>query len=198
MAPTGGTQTTDRVFVTELPVEPRLFASRMYSADGAARDRVRCAGQRLLADHHPVREPCPPGVRRARARLPGPLPRRPSSAGSQAWRSRMSAASLPRVFDGRTGQSSTEKAIVLHGQLPPHKTARINIINLFRGGGGDTIRFERTGLRRVGLRRERPGTELRQVPERGRRRHQVAPRRRLSRRADQHQHPVGRSGGVAS
>ncbi|KQM36041.1 DUF6976 family protein [Sphingomonas sp. Leaf10] len=38
---------------------------------------------------------------------------------------------VPKVFDGRTGTASTDKALVLHVALPDDAFARIDIVNLF-------------------------------------------------------------------
>jgi hypothetical protein len=52
----------------------------------------------------------------------------------------------PKVFDGRTGESSTDRIAVLHAKLPEDLIARIGIINLFKQGSGDRIRFPKTGF----------------------------------------------------
>ncbi len=50
----------------------------------------------------------------------------------------------PKVFNGKTGKSSDEDAVVLHLDLIPRKMASLNIINLFKQGPGDTITFPET------------------------------------------------------
>jgi len=52
----------------------------------------------------------------------------------------------PKVFNGRTGEASAEKIVVLHAQLPDDVAARIGIINLFAQGSGDRIEFPETGF----------------------------------------------------
>ena len=47
----------------------------------------------------------------------------------------------PKIFDGRMGQSSHEGAIVMHVGLPPHKLAVLDILNMFKQSGGETIEF---------------------------------------------------------
>lgn len=42
-----------------------------------------------------------------------------------------SEAARPRVFDGRTGRSADDAAVVLHVALPDHAFARADIVNLF-------------------------------------------------------------------
>ena len=52
----------------------------------------------------------------------------------------------PKVFDGQTGASFNEGALVLHADLPPGKTAEVGIINLFEQGDGDTFAFPVDGF----------------------------------------------------
>lgn len=52
----------------------------------------------------------------------------------------------PRVFNGATGESSDARAAVMHLDLPPERYARLNIINLFHQGNGDTITFPTEGF----------------------------------------------------
>ncbi len=51
-----------------------------------------------------------------------------------------------KVFNGRTGESSSIKAIAMHLALPAGKMASIGIVNLFKPGSGDTIDFEEEGF----------------------------------------------------
>jgi hypothetical protein len=145
MAPTGGIQTTDRVFVTELPVAPHLFASRMYSADELPAIVPDAPHNGFSLIIIPSESPAHVEYAEHAPDYPG-LFLKPIVGWIAGVALEDVGRVAPRVFDGRSGQSSNEKAIVLHGQLPPRKTARIDIINLFRGGGGDAITFERTGF----------------------------------------------------
>lgn len=52
----------------------------------------------------------------------------------------------PKVFNGQTGEVSASKAAVMHVDLPEHKYAHANIINLFRQDDGDTITFPVAGF----------------------------------------------------
>jgi len=52
----------------------------------------------------------------------------------------------PKVFNGKTGESSSVKAIAMHLALPPGKIASIGIVNLFKQGRGDVIDFEEEGF----------------------------------------------------
>jgi hypothetical protein len=53
---------------------------------------------------------------------------------------------LPRVFNGQSGEDSTTKAAVMHVDLPEDKYAKSNIINLFHQGSGDSITFSTAGF----------------------------------------------------
>ncbi|MGK5091987.1 hypothetical protein WDW89_08235 [Deltaproteobacteria bacterium TL4] len=52
----------------------------------------------------------------------------------------------PKVFNGKTAESSDQKAVVMHIQLPDTKQATIGIVNLFKQGSGDSITFETEGF----------------------------------------------------
>jgi hypothetical protein len=52
----------------------------------------------------------------------------------------------PKVFDGRTGLASSDRAVVLHATLPDNKIATMGIVNLFSQGKGDSIKFPQTGF----------------------------------------------------
>jgi hypothetical protein len=52
----------------------------------------------------------------------------------------------PRVYNGKVGESYTDRCVVMHLQLSSNKAAVIDIINLFEQGDGDVITFESTGF----------------------------------------------------
>lgn len=52
----------------------------------------------------------------------------------------------PVVIDGATGEVSGAHAAVLHARLPEGKAARVDIVNLFTQGDGDTITFDEVGF----------------------------------------------------
>ena len=58
----------------------------------------------------------------------------------------MLGAASPRVFDGRSGKSYEDAAVVLHAALPRGKTANIGIINIFEPGDGDVLTFTEDGF----------------------------------------------------
>lgn len=51
-----------------------------------------------------------------------------------------------KIMNGQTGEVSDSKAVVMHFSLPENKFAKLNIINLFKQGNGDTITFDSTGF----------------------------------------------------
>lgn len=53
---------------------------------------------------------------------------------------------VPKVFNGATQKSMTDKALVMHISLPEHLKAEANIINIFEQGSSDSIYFEHTGF----------------------------------------------------
>ena len=52
----------------------------------------------------------------------------------------------PTVFNGGTGESSTENGVAMHVTLAPNKTAHIGIVNIQKQGEGDTFEFMDTGF----------------------------------------------------
>jgi len=52
----------------------------------------------------------------------------------------------PVVFNGRTGESSSDRIVALRAEVSASVTPRIGIINLFRQGGGDRFEFGATGF----------------------------------------------------
>ena len=52
----------------------------------------------------------------------------------------------PHVVYGPTGQFSSELAVVMDVALPPSRFAHIDIVNRFKPGDGDAIRFTETGF----------------------------------------------------
>ena len=52
----------------------------------------------------------------------------------------------PRAFNGVTGKSHTEGAVVMHLTLAANRSAEVDIVNLFTQGKGDSIRFSEDGF----------------------------------------------------
>jgi len=52
----------------------------------------------------------------------------------------------PLVVNGETGEFDGARALVMHVALPPDQVAHLDIVNLFRQGEGDRIRFTESGF----------------------------------------------------
>lgn len=52
----------------------------------------------------------------------------------------------PKVFNGVTGESYEDQAVVMHVELKENVGVTANIINMFEQGGGDTLMFTETGF----------------------------------------------------
>ena len=52
----------------------------------------------------------------------------------------------PKVFNGKTGESSTSHGVAMHVALPEDKIADIEIVNVFHPGKGDKITFPVSGF----------------------------------------------------
>lgn len=52
----------------------------------------------------------------------------------------------PKVFVGSTGEVVEDGCVAMHVRLEPGKLADLGIVNLFRQGSGDSIRFESNGF----------------------------------------------------
>ncbi|KYG60945.1 hypothetical protein AZI85_10765 [Bdellovibrio bacteriovorus] len=52
----------------------------------------------------------------------------------------------PKVYNGVSGEVHTDRAVVLHAGLSKDKYGKVNILNLFKQGQGDVIRFKSTAF----------------------------------------------------
>jgi hypothetical protein len=52
----------------------------------------------------------------------------------------------PKVYDGQSGQSFDDGAVVAHVRLPADKMASVEIVNIFEPDGGDVLHFEHTSF----------------------------------------------------
>jgi tetratricopeptide (TPR) repeat protein len=53
---------------------------------------------------------------------------------------------VPKVFNGKTGEVFTDKALACHLSLPAGKAAAVEIVNIFERSDGPDIRFESDGF----------------------------------------------------
>jgi hypothetical protein len=145
MTPAGGLETDERVLVTELPVEPAQVKVRSYNAaelpwiitDAPANGFSLAILPSGSAAHVAYAERAP--------YLPG-LFRTPIVG----WVSGVRLADLgsvaPLAFNGRTGEVTSDRAVVLHAQLPVGLAARVGIVNPFEMGSGDVITFPQEAM----------------------------------------------------
>lgn len=145
MAESGGLHATDRLFVTVLPVSVESVASRMYAADELSAIAADAPEPGFSILVMPSGSPAHMEYAQHAPDYQGLFLK--AIAG---WIAGVALEDVghvaPRVYDGWTGTSSSEKAIALHVALPPNRAARIDIVNLFRGGNGDTITFLADGF----------------------------------------------------
>lgn len=52
----------------------------------------------------------------------------------------------PKVFNGRTGEATSERAVVMHVALPPDKVASLDVVNVCKPSQGDVIMFPASGF----------------------------------------------------
>ncbi len=55
----------------------------------------------------------------------------------------------PEVFSGKSKDAMTNSAVVMHITLPAGKYADLNILNIFKQGSGDSIKFTADGFKAV-------------------------------------------------
>jgi hypothetical protein len=145
MAAQGGRKTAEQLFVTGLPDYAAEAEVRLYPPD---------ALPRIPADYpvNGVSFIILPASSRAHADFAEHGPSWPGLFDRPlvGWISGVDLADLgkvaPRVFDGVSGESSDNAAVVMHVKLPPGRTASVDIINLFTPGAGDALTFPADGF----------------------------------------------------
>ena len=56
------------------------------------------------------------------------------------------ATATPKVFDGASGEVTSQRAVVMHVALPKGKVARVGLLNIFTAGDGPAISLPSTGF----------------------------------------------------
>jgi hypothetical protein len=141
----GGVISEDQVFVTELPAELSLDSVRWYAA-GELPAIVRDAPENGLtaiiipsgSEAHTAYAQGAPGF--------DGLFMKPIVGWIAGTHLRDLGKARAKVFDGRTGERSTDRAIAMHLGLPLGKLAVVRTVNLFAPGRGETVSFERDGF----------------------------------------------------
>lgn len=145
MAEDGGRISRDRIFATQLPCSPQQINIRTYTTgelpnilSDAPDNGFSIVIIPALSEAHSVYARSAPGFD---GMFLKPI---------VGWISGVHLDDLgrvsPKVFDGRSGEMSSEHAVVLHATLPDRKIANLGIVNLFEQGNGDTIKFPQTGF----------------------------------------------------
>lgn len=141
----GGTMSREKIFVTVLPDEVTAIATRFYdarelrtiAADGPDNGFTFL----IIPAFAPVHQSFAENVRDYAGIFDRPLLGWiAGSALKDADRGK------PLVFDGRSGESSTEHAVAVHATLRPRVVAEIGIVNLFTPDGGDSITVDKAGF----------------------------------------------------
>lgn len=141
----GGTFSRDRLFVTELP--------GYSSASRVARyDQISLASVYEDGPDNGFSVVIIPGMSETHLAFALNAPDYPGFATRPlvGWIAGVDLGVLgkvnPKVVDGTSGQVLDNGAVVMHVTLPKGKTADVGIINIFKPGAGDTLRFEKTGF----------------------------------------------------
>ena len=145
MTEAGGTTDRERVFVTELPelvteVQVKSYATSELSQIPAGYPSNGCSFIIIPASssaHLSFAEHCGEYAGLFNSPLVGWI------AGSHLDDL---GTAIPRVYDGSTGQSYDDRAVVLHATLASHTLARVDAVNLFRPGQGDRLEFPSAGF----------------------------------------------------
>lgn len=145
MTEAGGVVDRDNVFANVLPPAMSLDSVRLYDADGLR--GVYQDGPEGGASFIIIPASSAPHLAFAQEaqEYPGFLDKPLVGWISGVHLEDLGAAS-PAVVDGTTGEVSEDKAVVLHCRLAADRTARLDIVNLFTQGGGDTLTFEQAGF----------------------------------------------------
>lgn len=140
MTEQGGMLTKDRIYVTELPEDVVSLRVKEYDEDTISTVYTDIVGNGLsfilvpaLTKTHfafALNAPTFPGF---------------ASRPLVGWVTGVDLADFgrvpPRAFNGVTGRSLAEGAVVMHLELAGKRSAEVDIVNLFTPGRGDSIQF---------------------------------------------------------
>ncbi|SEF69708.1 hypothetical protein SAMN05421819_0857 [Bryocella elongata] len=145
MTEEGGAHTQQSLQVTILPKEVAKISARFYSAEelcGLAADYPANGFAYILIPafskaHSVFAQDC--------SNWPGVFDR-PLIGWIAGVNVDQIGSATPKVFNGLTGESSAEKAVVMHVELVSELMAHANIINLFEPAAGDVLTFPAVGF----------------------------------------------------
>lgn len=145
MAEAGGTHTRDRIYATELPSYVTDTSIKYY--DEQRLPEVYREGKPRGFSFIMI-----PALSKTHVSFAVNAPGYPAFASRPlvGWVTGVDLADFgkvpPRVFNGQTGESYREGAIVMHVGLPERKVAEVDILNMFSQGNGATIEFLEDGF----------------------------------------------------
>jgi hypothetical protein len=144
MASEGGLQTSQRIFITELPSDG-VATIRSYDVDSLPRLASDHPGNGFTILLIPAFTAVHTEFAKNVANYPGIFDRP-----VVGWISGVALGDIgkasPKVFDGASGVGSADHALAFHVGLPERDEVSVEIINLFRPGDGDSIRFTQPGF----------------------------------------------------
>jgi hypothetical protein len=145
MTDEGGSQTTDRVFVTELPVDAPDVTIRRYRAADLHEIVTDAPANGFSFIVIPAESPAHVEYAARAPYYPG-LFRTPIVGWIAGVNLHRLGQVVPRSINGHDRRMETDRAVVLHASLAPGKVAHIDIVNMFRAGTGDVITFPSDAL----------------------------------------------------
>ncbi len=144
MTVAGGCLCTDRIFVTELPDYVTDVQTSTYAAADLNRIYERHHGNMVSLIILPYGSAVHIEFALNAPNYPG-FATHPLIGWVAGMRLDVTGPSVPACFGG-SGVALPERAVELRFQLPPNRHARIDVINLFEQGVGDSLRFPKGGL----------------------------------------------------
>lgn len=141
----GGVVERHKVFVTELPVHPDAITTRFVDIGNipaisteAPRNGFSLVIVPAMSEIHTI-------YSLTSANIPGIR-----DIALLGWVSGVHVEErrqyTPKVFDGISGDVADDCIVVMHAALPPHKEAKVGIVNLVTPGDGDTLEFDAPGF----------------------------------------------------
>jgi len=144
MAVTGGCLCTDRIFVTELPGYVTHVQANTYAAADINRIYDRHHGNMVSLIILPYGSAVHTEFALNAPNYPG-FATHPLIGWVAGKRLDAGGSGGPFCFCGG-GEALADRAVELRFRLPPTRHARIDVINLFEQGGGDSLSFPTGGL----------------------------------------------------
>lgn len=145
MGDDGGLTSKEVIFVTELPEECSVKEIRQYKSEDL---------EEITKDYpsNGISFVIIPATSEAHTKFANEISACPALFNSPlvGWISGVHLDDLgtlsPKIFNGLSGDSSAEDAIVMHIDLPDGVYAKTDITNLFEQGNGDVLQFDESGF----------------------------------------------------